>query len=67
MDLSELLKLGFVTENLPLKDSLESKKFVSNDIPFPKKLFSLMPNPIDPPDVPIPAVAVISPVGFSST
>ena len=36
-------------------------------IPFPKKLFSFIPPPIVPPDVPIPAPKEISPVGFSST
>ena len=40
---------------------------VSNLIPFPKKLFSLIPPPKLPPDVPIPAPKEISPVGCSST
>jgi len=52
-----LLKFGFVTENLPLNESLESKKFVSKPIPLPKKLFSLTPKPNDAPDVPAPAEA----------
>jgi len=36
-------------------------------MPLPKKLFSLIPKPNEPPDVPAPADAEISPVGFSST
>ena len=55
-----------MTENLPLNASLDNSKFVSRLIPFPKKLFSLTPKPNDPPEVPAPAVAKISPVGFSS-
>ena len=55
-----------MTENLPLNASLDNSKFVSRLIPFPKKLFSLIPRPNDPPEVPAPAVAKISPVGFSS-
>ena len=35
-------------------------------MPLPKKLFSLIPNPTEPPSVPMPAWAEISPVGFSS-
>ena len=65
IDLSELLKFGFITENLPLKVSELTEKLVSSLIPFPKKLFSLTPKPIDPPSVPSPAEALISPVGFS--
>ena len=42
-------------------------KFESSKIPFPKKLFSFIPPPIDPPEVPTPAPKEISPVGFSST
>jgi len=42
-------------------------KLVSKDIPLPKKLFSFIPPPIVPPDVPYPAPKEISPVGFSST
>ena len=38
-----------------------------NPIPLPRKLFSLTPKPRVLPDVPTPAPAVISPVGFSST
>ena len=36
-------------------------------IPFPKKLFSDIANPIVPPSDPAPAPTEISPVGFSST
>jgi len=42
-------------------------KFEFNLIPLPKKLFSFIPPPIVPPDVPTPAPKEISPVGFSST
>ena len=38
-DLSELLKLGFVTENLPLKESLEIRKFDLNQFHFLKNYF----------------------------
>ena len=55
-DLSELLKFGFVTENLPLKVQLIIENLYQR-IPFPKKLFSLTPKPKDPPDVPAPAAA----------
>ncbi len=65
-DLSVFLKLGLFRENCPLKDSSVKKKLLSRETPFPRKLFSFIPKPIDPPDVPIPAVAEISPVGFSS-
>ena len=34
---------------------------------MPSQLFSLTPNAIAPPEVPIPAPALISPVGLSST
>ena len=37
------------------------------DLPVPRQLFSLTLNAIVPPDVPTPAPALISPVGFSST
>ena len=42
---------------------------MSNDniLPSPSQLFSLMLNANVPPLVPIPAPALISPVGFSST
>ena len=43
------------------------KNDVSNLIPFPKKFFSLTPPVIDVPLVPVPAPAIISPVGISST
>ena len=56
-----------MTANLPLNESLDTSKFVSRLMPFPKKLFSLTPKPNVPPEVPTPAVAYISPVGFSST
>ena len=42
-------------------------KSVFNLIPFPKKLFSLIPAPIVPPELPKPAPNEISPVGFSTT
>ena len=42
-------------------------KLESKLIPFPKKLFSWMPNEVEAPEVPIPAPAEIWPVGFSST
>ena len=45
----------------------ENCKFEFNLIPFPKKLFSLIPPPTVPPEVPKPAPKEISPVGFSST
>ena len=64
--MSVLSKFGFVTANFPLKESLDTSKFVSRFIPLPKKLFSFTPKPNDPPEVPTPAVAYISPVGFSS-
>ena len=41
-------------------------KFVSNEIFLPRKLFSLIPKPKVLPEVPVPAAALISPVGFSS-
>ena len=66
-DLSLLLKLGLVTENFPLNDSSVNKKLLSKETPLPIKLFSFIPKPMDPPEVPKPAVAEISPVGFSST
>ena len=53
--------------NCPLIDSDVNSKFVFNLIPFPKKLFSLIPAPIVSPEVPNPAVTEISPVGLSST
>jgi hypothetical protein len=65
-DLSEFLKLGFVIENFPLNSCVDIKKLVSKPIPLPKKLLSLTPKPRDVPDVPAPADAKISPVGFSS-
>ena len=55
-----------MTANLPSKESLDNSKLVSRLIPLPKKLFSFTPKPNDPPEVPTPAVAYISPVGFSS-
>ena len=55
IDLSEFLKLGLVTENLPLKFSEDNKKLLSSVTPCPRKLFSFIPNPIDPPSVPKPA------------
>ena len=39
--------------------------FEESFIPFPIKLFSFIPKPKVPPDVPTPAPADISPVGFS--
>ena len=48
-------------------ESSLSVKFEIKLIPLPKKLFSLIPAPIELPDVPTPAEADISPVGFSST
>ena len=42
-------------------------KSVFNLIPFPKKLLSLIPAPIVPPELPKPAPNEISPVGFSTT
>ena len=42
-------------------------KLVVTLIPFPSQLFSTILNSNDPPWVPTPAPALISPVGFSST
>ena len=61
------LKFGFTTEKIPLIESSLKVRFDINLIPLPKKLFSLIPAPIELPEVPTPAEAVISPVGFSST
>ena len=61
------LKFGLDTENLPLIESDPKEISLSNLTPWPKKLFSLIPNPIEFPVVPIPATANNSPVGFSVT
>ena len=53
-------KAPFIVSSLILR-------FVSKDIFLPKKLFSVTPNPIVLPEVPAPADAKISPVGFSET
>ena len=42
-------------------------KLLSSLIPFPRKLFSCIPKEVEAPEVPIPAPALICPVGFSST
>ena len=46
--------------------SLKDKELFK-PIPLPRKLFSLILAPIVDPEVPTPAEALISPVGFSST
>ena len=51
----------------PLRDSASRVMFVPKATPLPRKLFSFIPNITEPPLVPIPAPALISPVGFSST
>ena len=56
-----------VIENFPFTESVAIVTSVFNLIPFPKKLFSLTPKPIEFPDVPTPAEALSSPVGCSWT
>ena len=53
--------------NSPVKDSLSTSKSKETDFPVPSQLFSFTPNANVPPVVPIPAPAVTSPVGCSST
>ena len=50
-----------------MTDSAVKDKSDPKPIPLPRKLFSLTAKPSVPPLVPIPAPALISPVGFSST
>ena len=50
-----------------MSESLLASKKDESLIPFPNQLFSVTLNAKDPPEVPIPAPALISPVGFSST
>ena len=64
--LSEKFQFGLVTANFPFMVSSSNLKFESNAIFFPRKLFSLIPKPKVLPEVPVPAAALISPVGFSS-
>ena len=49
------------------KDSSSTSNSKLNDFPFPNQLFSFILNANEPPLVPTPAPALISPVGFSST
>ena len=53
--------------NLPAKDSLSNWISKETVLPSPNQLFSLILNAKLPPLVPIPAPALISPVGCSST
>jgi len=48
-------------------ESVDNVKLEFKPIPLPKKLFSLTEKPTVFPEVPTPASAEISPVGFSST
>ena len=51
----------------PPNFSAVRSRLVETAIPLPSQLFSLTENAILPPLVPMPAPALISPVGFSST
>ena len=50
-----------------MKVSSSTSRSKEIDLPLPSQLFSLIPTAKDPPVVPIPAPAEISPVGCSST
>ena len=67
IDLSELKIFGFVTDNKPSIELEDKVRLEFKPIPLPKKLFSFTEKPIVFPEVPTPAIAAISPVGFSST
>ena len=52
---------------MPPKDSASTSREKSTFFPSPSQLFSLILTAKLPPSVPIPAPALISPVGFSVT